>query len=73
MNDIVFKSISFIEGDDIANGRYFYNTTLPDAIDKMLMGLKYEFVDGKFQWVESQKPVNPIKDLKITIGLRNWA
>lgn len=68
MQDIVFKAVAFVENGDVSKGRYFYNTTLPDAIDKMMLGMKYELVDGIFQWVPSQKPVNPTNNFKMSIS-----
>jgi hypothetical protein len=33
--DIKFKAITFIIGNDILNGYYFYNMTLPEALIQM--------------------------------------
>jgi len=30
-----WKAITFVENGDIAKGHYFYNMTLPEALDKM--------------------------------------
>ena len=34
-DDIKFKAITFIENNDKLNGHYFFNTTLPEALQKM--------------------------------------
>jgi hypothetical protein len=32
---IKFKAVTFIEGNDTLHGHYFYEVTLPEAIEKM--------------------------------------
>jgi hypothetical protein len=35
MNPIIFKAVVFVENNDALHGHYFYNLTLPEAIDRM--------------------------------------
>ena len=35
VNDIKFKEVTFVVNGDIANGHYFYDVTLPEALQKM--------------------------------------
>jgi hypothetical protein len=34
-DDIKFKAVTFVENGDILHGHYFYDVTLPEALDKM--------------------------------------
>ncbi len=36
MQPIKYKAVTFVIGGDIANGHYYYNLTLPEAIQKIL-------------------------------------
>ena len=35
MKDIEFKAVAFVTNGDILHGHYFYNVTLPQALDLM--------------------------------------
>ena len=35
LNMIKFKAVTFVIGNDISHGHYFYEVTLPEAIEKM--------------------------------------
>ena len=68
MKDNVFRAIAFIENGDVKNGRYFYDMTLAEAIEKMKLGLKYALTEKGFEWV-SVNPVDPIKNIKMNISV----
>jgi hypothetical protein len=35
VNDIKFKAVTFVKGDDSLHGHYFYEITLPEALAKI--------------------------------------
>ena len=58
-------TVAFVGPD--GHGHHYYDITLPDAIEKVKVGMKYIFGDNGFEWIVGINPIDPVKDFKISI------
>lgn len=66
---VIFKSISFVIGNDYANGYFYYDVTLPEAISLVNNGMKYVLTDKGFEWVKVSKNQDVVNNFKMSINV----